>query len=107
MSGCGCKSNSNSSEEKKDIKSLPTKNYFVKLLLFAVLVLISPIFLGVIIWVLFRKLILDKDIDILPLLLKLTGKDVPKDEEQQEDDIEYNEDEVIAINVEDITNKYK
>lgn len=106
--GCGCKSGVDSSEEKKDIKSLPTKNYFVKWLVFTVLVLVSPIFLGIIIWVLFRTLILDKELDILPLILKLINKDNPKEDIDDDEDIDgVDEEDLIAINVEDISNKYK
>ena len=109
MSGCGCKTNSNNNLSE-DKKALPTKNYFIKILLFIMLVLMSPVFLGLIMWVLFRTLIMDKELDILPLILKLIGKDKNKEEIDDEDDIDENdidENDVIAINVEDITNKYK
>ena len=105
--GCGCSSKSKSSEEKKDAKVLSNQSYAVKLIVFSVLVLISPVFLGVIIWVLFRTLVLDKEMDILPLVLKLAGKEPKNEDDEDDDDEDYDEDDVIAVNVEDITNKYK
>ena len=100
---CGCKSGSKSIGDEKVKTKITTKNYFTKIILFTILVLISPIFLGIIIWVLFRVLILDKELEILPLLMKIVGK---KSETIEEEDEEEEEDEIIPINVEDVTNKY-
>ncbi len=108
MSGCGCKSGVNSTNEKKmDVNKITPKNYVIKIILFTVLVLISPAFLGIIIWFLFKTLILDKELEILPLLLKLSGKNIINDTRDEDDDEDDEEDDVIPINVENITNKYK
>lgn len=105
MSGCGCKSKTSSVSDEKVKAKISKKNYFLNIILFTILVLISPIFLGVIIWVLFRVLILEKEFEFLPLLMKIAGKNSEKIEEEEDDTEEDEDDDYIPINVEDITNK--
>ena len=112
--GCACKNSGNSSE-MKEIKTkddMFSVGFLAKIFFFLLLVIVSPIFLGVIIWVLFRALFLDKPLDILPLVkkmanLKLFDEEDEYDDEDDDEDEEINEDEYVAINVEDITNKDK
>ncbi len=108
---CGCKTKNDLSVKKVETKHkiVISKNFFVKILFFSLLVLISPVFLGIILLILFKAIVLNEDIDIVPLLRKILNEDYfrKKVEPEDDEDEELDEDDVIAVNVEDITNKYK
>ncbi len=109
---CNCK-NGQSMEsmlenENKNPKSVGQTviKYTLKVLGFLVLVAALPIINLYIIWFIFNMLVLNKNIDVKPILLTLGNKFKQKD--YDEDDEEYNElteDDVELLDVEDITNK--
>lgn len=84
------------------------KNYVVKILIFLVMLAAMPIIVLGIIWLLFKNIILSKDIDIIPLLRKFIKKTDSKlnfEEHNAEDDKEliykvYNPDDYALLNVE-------
>ena len=111
--GCNCKadknidglmSNGNSSTEKPSQK---ITNYVLKTIALLLIIVLLPIINLVIIWFVFRTLILNRDVDIKPLLLSIGNKFKPKDEEEEDDYEDLTEDDVIMVDVEDITNKSK
>ena len=66
-----------------------------------------PIINLFIIWFIFRTLVLNKDVNIKPLLSAI-GKKFKEEEEEDEDEYdELTEDDVVMVDVEDITNKSK
>jgi hypothetical protein len=94
--------------ENKNPKSVGQTviKYTLKVLGFLVLVAALPIINLYIIWFIFNMLVLNKNIDVKPILLTLGNKFKQKD--YDEDDEEYNElteDDVELLDVEDITNK--
>lgn len=109
---CNCK-NGQSMEsmlenENKNPKSVGQTviKYTLKVLGFLVLMAALPIINLYIIWFIFNMLVLNKNIDVKPILLTLGNKFKQKD--YDEDDEEYNElteDDVELLDVEDITNK--
>lgn len=114
MADCGCKSNKNidsylSDGKKSDKKLVPTIGmYALKSIGFILMLAALPIINLFIIWFIFRTLILNKDVDIKPLLLAI-GKKF-KQIDGDEDDSDYDsltEEDVVMVDVEDITNKSK
>ena len=109
---CNCKNgqsmDSMLENENKNPKSVGQTviKYTLKVLGFLVLVAALPIINLYIIWFIFNMLVLNKNIDVKPILLTLGNKFKQKD--YDEDDEEYNElteDDVELLDVEDITNK--
>lgn len=108
--GCNCKSD-------KQIENVEVSNgklgqkivtYSLKTLAFILLLVLLPIINIFIIWFMFKLVVMNKNISIKPLLLSLGKKFQDKeieDEEEEFDDI--TEDDVVMVNVEDITNKSK
>jgi hypothetical protein len=109
--GCNCKKgeagyiDSNESTEKGGQSILM---YIVKTIGFLVTLVLLPIINLVIIWFIFRTLVLNKDVDIKALLLAI-GNSIKKPEEIEEEDDEelesLTEDDVIMLNVEEIKKK--
>lgn len=110
---CNCKNGQsmdsmleNDSQNKKSVTQTVIK-YTLKVLGFLVLIAALPILNIYIVWLIFNMLILNKNIDVKPILLSL-GKKFKNDDDDDDDDDEYNElteDDVILLDVEDITNK--
>jgi hypothetical protein len=97
----------NDDKNKKSVTQTVIK-YTLKILGFLVLVAALPLINLYIIWLMFNMLVLNKNIDVKPILLSLGNKFKQKDDDDDEDDDEYNElteDDVILLDVEDITNK--
>lgn len=81
--------------------------YTLKTLAFILMVIVLPIINLFIIWFLFNTLVLNKNIDIKPLLLAIGNKFKEKEEEDIDEEELYSltEDDVTMLDVEDITNK--
>lgn len=97
----------NDNKNKKSVTQTVIK-YTLKILGFLMLLVALPLINLYIIWLMFNMLILNKNIDVKPILLSLGNKFKQKDDEDDEDDDEYNElteDDVILLDVEDIKNK--
>ena len=113
MAGCNCKSDKNidsyiadANEIKKPIGST-IGMYVLKTLAFLLMIVALPIINLFIIWFIFRTLILNKTVDIKPLLYAI-GKKFKEDEDDDEDDYDdLTEDDVVMVDVEDITKKSK
>lgn len=117
--GCNCK-NSNEKNyvdiQESDVKIENNKKpayafifYTVKVVGFLISLLFLPVILGAAIWFMFKTIVLNKDLDITSLLKKIGEKKEKNIEEKENDDEEeiYDEeyDELVAMNVEDITDK--
>jgi hypothetical protein len=115
--GCNCKSDKNididnlSNEVSNPNESLASKitKYFFKSLAFLLMIAALPIINLFIIWFIFKMLILNKDINIKPLLKNIGDRFRPIDDEDEDED-EYDnltEHDVVMMGVEDITNRSK
>lgn len=106
--GCNCKGQTIDSVENKD-NNLDNKNgenivkYFFKFLVFLLFVTFSPIILIGILWLIFKMIVLNDSVDVKPILIKLGKKFKNIDEDDDFD--ELTNDDVVMLNVEDITVK--
>jgi len=109
--GCNCKKGEvgyiepNGSNEKN---KQPVIHYFLKIIGFLFMLVLLPIINIVIIWFIFRTLVLNKDIDVKELLLTIGNSLKHKEEEEEEDYDELKdltEDDVVMLNVEEIEKK--
>ena len=78
--------------------------YTLKTLAFILMLVLLPILNLYIIWIMFKMVVMNKNIDIKPLLMAIGEKFMIKDDDDDDDD--FNEDdELVMMNVEDITKK--
>lgn len=112
--GCNCKSENTNDILKTDTPKLSIGKrivkYTLKVIAFLLLIAILPLINLAIIWFMFNTLVLNKDVNIKPLLATLGNQFKEKEIEDDIDDEEFNtltEDDVILVDVEDITNKSK
>lgn len=117
--GCACKN-------KKNIDFLPNeeiilpkkklideiKTYTSKTILFLIILSTIPIIMCFIIYYMFTTIVLTRDLDIKPFLIHIAKSmkktiDTQNEEEDDDDDDDYflDEEDLIMLNVEDITNK--
>ena len=122
--GCGCKTKKGvdtpiNNENKPKINIMANIiHYSIKLIGFGIGLILLPIIVLMIIYYMFKLIVLNKDIDIKPLFVSLSkfmkqvGKDNAKDDDEDDDDddddteweeIDPNEFELIGVD--DITNK--
>ena len=113
---CNCKNTASIDHllETDGINSLPKGEmifkYTLKVMAFLMLVILLPILNLYIIWIIFNVLVLNKSLDIMPLLMKIGNKF--KDNNDDDDEIfmgdDYDnitEDDVILLDTVDITNE--
>ena len=110
----GCKSCKSSGIMNPDIKTDENLvgsiiKYSVKTLGFLIGIALLPLINLAIIWFMFETIVLNKDIDLRSVINKyITDKKIKKEEEEEDeedddDDYDLTEDDVIMLNVEDIT----
>jgi hypothetical protein len=114
--GCNCK-NSNDFEytEKTTNKTIfeTIVKYSLKSLAFLLTLVLLPIIMIAIVWFLFDIIVLNKTVDlgrIVRVVAKNIGRFNEDDEDYDDDDDDFeeiNEEDYIALNVEDITEKTK
>lgn len=117
--GCNCK-NTDGTQQYNVLKeneglSATIIKYLAKTLGFLVGMLFLPIIMLIIVWFMFDTIVLNKDIDLRRVINRFvkankffTKDDDEDDDDDDEDEDEYlTEDDVIMVNVEDITNKSK
>ena len=124
---CGCKANkgvltpsnnfSSNDENKTKINIMANIiHYSIKLIGFAVAMILLPIIVLMIVYYMFNMIVMTKDIDIKPLFIsaakfmKQVGKDNADDDDDDDDDDEaewenINPDEFELVGIDDITNK--
>lgn len=114
MSGCNCKADKLDAEilKKDKVKGpLPSVGtYILKVLAFVLMIAALPIINLFIIWFIFRTLVLNREVDIKPLLYAIGAKFKPNDNDEDEDEVDINtltEDDVELVDVEDIAYKSK
>ena len=97
-------------EENENLVATIIK-YVVKFIGFLVGVALLPLIMIAIIWFMFDTIVLNKDIDLRRVINRFVkaNKFFTKDDddEDDDDDDDLTEDDVIMLNVEDITNKSK
>lgn len=109
--GCNCKGNKNLSPSGEPIKISLKQNvfaYFFKFLAFILFIISLPIVNIVILYYVFKTLVLNKDFDIKPLLMFLINKanNNENDEEDDLDDLsELNPEDFELVGVDNITTK--
>lgn len=119
--GCNCKgSNDFEYNEKTSDMSIAQNiiKYAIKSLAFSIALLFLPIIMLGVIWFLFDIIVLNKNVD-LGRIVKLVAKNIKKfnegydededddEDEDYEDEDEFNEENYVTVNVEDITDKMK
>jgi hypothetical protein len=108
-----CKSSGSMNPDIKTDEKLVGRiiKYAVKTLGFLIAIALLPLINLAIIWFMFETIVLNKDIDLRSVINKyVTDKKTQKEDEEEdeeEDDYDLTEDDVIMLNVEDITNKSK
>jgi len=112
--GCGCKKDGFEMPEKTKFSKLTNKekgklfvHYFFKVIGFLVGVLLLPIINLAIIWFMFNTIVLTRDVNVANLLNRyFNGKKDDEHDDDDDDDFEdLTEDDVIMMDVEDITEK--
>lgn len=109
MAGCNCK-NSAQAQQINDNRTTGVKitHYTLKTLMFLLMVVLLPIINLFLIYFMFKTLVLNKEVDIKPLLLAIGKKFKERDEDDYDDDIDYETltpEDVVMVDVEDITGK--
>ncbi len=107
--GCNCKSNKKIDDYLVNDSDNKTKvgfgSYTLKTLAFLLLLIALPIINIVIVWFMFRTVVLNKEVSITPLLTTIGKKFQDKEDDEDVNIDELTEDDVIMVDVEDITNK--
>jgi len=114
MSDCNCKNKSidemldeNGEQISRSSNSETIIKYSLKILAFLFMLVLLPLINLAIIWYIFNMFVLNKNIDVKPILTFL-GKKFQEKDEPEDDDIEYDkltEDDVILLDVQEITNE--
>lgn len=105
--GCNCKAESTDTKgviEQVDIKESFGK-YTLKFLGLLLFIISLPIINVMIIWFVFKTLLLNRNVDLKPMLLSILSK-FKSDDDDDDDDYEYydlTEDDVELMGVEEIT----
>lgn len=95
MAGCGCKKDKNNvtilenNVTNENVESTFNKviKYTLKFIGFLIMMVFLPVINLVIIWFIFRSLVLNKDVSLKPLLLAIGNKfKDPEDEDDNDDD---------------------
>ena len=83
--------------------------YLLKSIGFLLMMLALPLINIAIIWFIFKTLMLNEEVDIKPLLYAIGKKfkQNDSDDDEENDYEELTEDDVVMVDVEDITNKTK
>ena len=112
--GCGCKNVSKEANKENFGSNLTNKknvvNFILKLLTMALVLISMPIIMLAVLWITFKIIMLNKEVEILPLLKLIGGKLTKKEDDDDDDDDDLKnltEDDVVLLDAEDITNKYK
>jgi len=108
MAGCNCK-NSAQAQQINDNRTTGVKvtHYALKTLAFLLMVVLLPVINLFLIYFMFKTLVLSKEVDIKPLLLAI-GKKFK--DNSDEDDIDYETltpEDVVMVDVEDITGRHR
>lgn len=112
--GCSCKNGNTmdemlSTDKKKITSTQKVSKYTLKVIAFLLMLLALPLINLYLIWLMFKMLVMNEDIDIKPLLMAIGNKFKNNQEDYDDDDFEedFNEEDLITVNVEDISNKTK
>jgi hypothetical protein len=119
--GCNCKTSSSTPKLEENVKKERLINiilkYFAKSIGFLIAVALLPFIMVIIIWFMFDTIVLNKEVDLRIVLDKFIKhekffnsnyEDSDDDEEDEEDDDDFlSENDVVMLNVEDITKKSK
>jgi len=104
--GCNCKSDKSVNKtlinENKEKISITKKiiNFALRTIVFLTFILFLPFIITYIIWMLFKTIFLNKDIDIKPLLMMIADKFKIDDEDEI---YETGEDDYVLMDVEELT----
>lgn len=112
MAGCNCKGNVMNGESNNDSpKSIfqNTVNYGLKLLMFLIFLVMLPLVIVYVVYLSFSVIVLNKNVNMKPLLSAIGNKFREKDDEDNFIDEEelknLTEEDVILLDADDITDK--
>lgn len=102
MSDCGCKNNKNISVNNTNIENnksfiANSNKYIFKFLLFLISLILLPLAIILLIGVLFKTIVLNNSIDLMPLLLGIGNIFKQKDNENDEEEINQEELELVGV----------
>lgn len=108
--GCGCKKDKTNNSETEGVKTNSNLGqnitmYILKTLGFLVVVALYPIISLVILWVIFKTLVLNKQINLKPLLLAIGNSFKEKDDDEDIEDLTEND--VVMLDVEEVKSPSK
>jgi hypothetical protein len=89
---------------QKDSNSKKFFKYALKTIAFIVFLTLSPVIFLAIIWIGFKLLVLNDSIDIKPML-EFAASKLKVDKKEEIDISELNEDDIVMVDVEDITDR--
>ena len=115
MAGCNCKSKGNKGIDALNNTNAPKEKlgpmiitYALKIVGFLILIAALPIINLFIIWFMFKTLVLNKEVNMKPLLLAIGSKFKEKNEDEEVEDYDsLTEEDVEMVDVEIITNTSK
>ena len=107
---CNCKNEKSMDSMIENNGQNNTSNNFIKytfkILAFTLFLVVSPIVFLLVIWIVFKMLVLNNSVDIIPMLQFIANKIKEKDYEEDDYlDEDITEDDLIMVDVEDITDK--
>ncbi len=105
--GCNCKKDGNQYNVDSDVNlTKRILNYSFRFIMFSLSLITLPIIVIASIWILFRTLVLNKDVNItqiLKFMIKASKKVKDDDDDDYDEDIYDDEDEYELMDVENIT----
>jgi hypothetical protein len=113
--GCNCKGNVSNDNNVKfgdltyKAKFKRVSFYGLKIFGFLLAILALPIINIAIIWFMFKIVVLNKTFDVKEIVLKILGNSLKRNDDDDDDDEldEYDEDDVVMLDVDEITHNIK
>ena len=106
MACSSCKGSKTSTEIKTSYNArVKAHNYFLKFIVFCIMMLLMPVIVLALIWILFKNIVLSEHVDIIPAIrqfVSYVGQKKKKDEDEEDDEQELDGDDLELMNVERI-----
>jgi ATP-dependent Zn protease len=106
---CNCKTNSKQIKGKKTLNPNYKTNFILRLISFLIGLIFLPVIMVAVIWFMFDLLMLNKEIDMQKIVMVLTSKIKPFNEDddfsydENDEDDEFTEENYEILDVEEIT----
>lgn len=109
MSDCGCKNKNNDisivNDPNASINLIKNGgNYLIKIIMFSITLIALPLILPLMVWFLFKTIVLNKSIDFMGFLVAV-GKMLKKDKNDNDDINEINPNDYTLVGFDDLSKK--